>query len=269
MSRRRLPAVGSFPDRGYRKKNQYFQNVANDPGTAPKAKQVLTLKDRRVLVVYQSDRRARRIILRFDHGHGRIVVVLPRRVSVAEGRRFALLNRGWIKDRLDLLPEPIPFRAGGRIPFMGEMHRIRHRPGETGGVRRENGEIVITGRAEHLSRRLQDWLKREARREIERRAHEKAALLGKRINGITIRDGRSRWGSCSPRGRLSFSWRLIMAPRTVLDYVVAHEVAHLRELNHGPRFWRLTAELTRQVEASRAWLNEHGISLHRYGLASV
>ena len=94
-------------------------------------------------------------------------------------------------------------------------------------------------------------------------------LLGKRISDITIRDGRSRWGSCSPKGRLSFSWRLIMAPRSVHRYAVAHEVAHLRELNHGLKFWRLTAELTRQVEASRAWLNEHGISLHRYGLNPV
>ena len=129
MGQRRRPLMPSFPGSQFRKKNPYFQNVANDPGTAPRAKQVMTLKDRRVLVVYQSDRRARRIILRFDHGHGRIVVVLPKRVSLAQGRRFALLNRGWIRDRLDLLPEPIPFRPGLKIPFMGEMLRIRHRPG--------------------------------------------------------------------------------------------------------------------------------------------
>ena len=94
MGQRRRPLMPSFPGSQIRKKNPYFQNVANDPGTAPRAKQVMTLKDRRVLVVYQSDRRARRIILRFDHGHGRIVVVLPKRVSLAQGRRFALLNRG-------------------------------------------------------------------------------------------------------------------------------------------------------------------------------
>jgi hypothetical protein len=269
MGQRRRPLMPSLPGSQFRKKNSYFQNVANDPGTAPRAKQVMTLKDRRVLVVYQRERRARRIILRFDHGHGRIVVVLPQRVSVAEGRRFALLNRGWIRDRLDLLPEPIPFRPGLKIPVLDEMLRIRYRPDERGGVWREGDELFVTGRPEHLSRRIEDWLKREARREIERRAYAKAELLGKRISHITIRDGRSRWGSCSPKGRLSFSWRLIMAPRPVVDYVVAHEVAHLRELNHGPRFWKLTAELTRQVETSRAWLNEHGISLHRYGLNPV
>ena len=80
---------------------------------------------------------------------------------------------------------------------------------------------------------------------------------------------RCRWGSCSPRGQLSFSWRLILAPRHVIDYVVAHEVAHLKELNHGPRFWKLTAELTRDVEGARAWLNQHGPALHRYGLQPV
>jgi predicted metal-dependent hydrolase len=93
------------------------------------------------------------------------------------------------------------------------MLRIRHRPGERGGVWREGEEIIVTGQAEHLGRRVEDWLKREARREIEKRAYAKAELLGKRISHITIRDGRSRWGSCSPKGRLSFSWRLIMAPR--------------------------------------------------------
>jgi hypothetical protein len=219
-----------------------------------------------VPLVYRTDRRARRIILRFDHGEGRIVVVLPRRATRAAGRRFALLNKGWIRERLDLLPEPIPFRPGACIPFFGTMHRIRHRPQARGAVWLEDGEIHVAGRPEHVWRRIADWLKREARREIERRAYAKAEQIGKRIAGLTIRDAKSRWGSCSPRGRLSFSWRLIFAPRDVLDYVVAHEVAHLKELNHGPRFWRLTAELTRDADAARAWLNDHGNALHRYGL---
>lgn len=227
------------------------------------------MADRRVPLVFQSNKRARRIILRFDHGQGRIVVVLPRRATLEQGRRFALLNKGWIRDRLDLLPEPVPFQAGARIPFLGIMHRIRHRPTARGTVWREGEEIHVAGRPEHLARRLEDWLKREARREIERRAHLKAEQIGKRIARITIRDPRSRWGSCSPSGQLSFSWRLIMAPRAIIDYVVAHEVAHLRELNHGPRFWKLTAELTHGVDEARHWLNEHGARLHRYGLNPV
>ena len=226
---------------------------------------MLTVADRRVPLVYQTNKRARRIILRFDHGEGRIVVVLPRRATLEQGRRFALLNKGWIRDRLDLLPEPVPFRAGRSIPLLGVMHRIRHRPQARGLVWQEDGEIHVAGRPEHLSRRVEDWLRREARREIERRARAKADLIGKRIAAVTIRDPKSRWGSCSPRGQLSFSWRLILAPRHVIDYVVAHEVAHLKELNHGPRFWRLVRTMVADPASPRAWLKRHRAELLSYG----
>lgn len=243
---------------------------ANDAGTAPRpTSQILTVADRRVPLVYQPNKRARRIILRFDHGQSRIIVVLPRRATPADGRRFALLNKGWIRDRLDLLPVPVPFRAGQKIPFLGAMLRIRHLPESRGTVRVAGEEILVSGKAEHLSRRLEDWLRREARREIEGCALAKAEQVGKHIKRLTIRDSKSRWGSCTPSGHLSFSWRLIFAPRTVIDYVVAHEVAHLKELHHGPRFWRLTAELTRDSEGAREWLNTHGQTLHRYGLEPV
>src|SRR5215510_617422 len=270
MPRRRPARSHSQPVPSDSKKIFSYQGVANDHPSQPRTRrQVLTVADRRVPLIYETNKRARRIILRFDHGEGRIVVVLPRRATLEQGRRFALLNRGWIRDRLDLLPEPVPFRSGRSIPFLGVMHRIRHQPQARGLVWQEDGAIHVAGRPEHLSRRVEDWLRREARREIERRARTKADLIGKRIAAITIRDPKSRWGSCSPRGQLSFSWRLILAPRHVLDYVVAHEVAHLKELNHGPRFWKLTAELTRDADGARAWLNEHGALLHRYGLQPV
>lgn len=253
-----------------RRKTAVFQGIANDHRERPGRRcQVLTVADRRVPLVYQTNKRARRIILRFDHGEGSIVVVLPRRATVEQGRRFALLNKGWIRDRLDLLPRPVPFRSGAALPFMGVTQRIRHRPDGRGAVWQDEAGINVAGRAEHVARRIEDWLRRQARREIERRAYAKAARIGKRIAGITIRDAKSRWGSCSPSGHLSFSWRLILAPRHVIDYVVAHEVAHLKELNHGPRFWKLTAELTRDADGARAWLNDHGPMLHRYGLEPV
>ena len=109
-----------------------------------------------------------------------------------------------------------------------------------------------------------DWLKREARRKIDERVAEYAAVLGVRPKRITIRDTSSRWGSCSSARSLSFSWRLVLAPPAVLDYVVAHEVAHLRELNHRPRFWRLVELLVPDIEKSQAWLSDHGALLHRY-----
>jgi predicted metal-dependent hydrolase len=128
-----------------------------------------------------------------------------------------------------------------------------------------DGEIHVAGHGEHLPRRVQDWLKFEARREIARRAHEKAELIGKKIRRISLKDPKTRWGSCSPSGCLSFTWRLIFAPPHVIDYVVAHEVAHMRELNHGPRFWRTVSELTRHEKSARHWLQTEGLHLHRYG----
>ncbi|HZT19284.1 MAG TPA: SprT family zinc-dependent metalloprotease [Dongiaceae bacterium] len=225
---------------------------------------LLSVGDRAVPLVFEKNERARRIIIRLDHG-GSIVVVLPARATKEDGRRFALSNRGWIRERLAHLPEPLPFLHGVSIPYLGIAHRIRHRQMKRGFVWREAGEIHVAGRPEHLPRRVEDWLKQEARREIERRALQKAEELGKRVRRIGIRDPRSRWGSCSPDGTLNFSWRLILAPRFVVDYVVAHEVAHLRELNHGSRFWRLTEALCADTERARAWLAENGPGLHRYG----
>ena len=246
------------------RKSLINHKVANQPGL--EGEHLLAVDDQLVPLVFQPNKRARRIIIRLDQFQARVVVVLPARATRDQGRRFALLNKGWIADRLAALPPAVAFAHGATIPYLGVPYRIRHRTGARGTVWRESGEIHVAGQPEHLPRRLEDWLKREARREIERRAFAKAELLGRRIARITLRDPRSRWGSCSPSGELSFSWRLVLAPRRVLDYVVAHEVAHLKEMNHGPRFWRLTAELTRaDIDEARAWLHEEGPGLHRFG----
>ena len=116
-----------------------------------------------------------------------------------------------------------------------------------------------------LPRRLRDWLTTEARRDIVERVNRHAANLGLHAGRVTVRDQKSRWGSCSTTGALSFSWRLIMAPSFVLDYVAAHEVAHLAEINHGPRFWALVARTMPQTEEAKRWLLTFGSDLHRYG----
>lgn len=230
-----------------------------------RAVQVLDLGSRRVPLVFQPNKRARRIILRVDHESAGVVVVLPARASREEGRRFALANEAWIRDRLAKLPPRVRFRDGAVIPFMGVDHVIRHRPRARGTVWREDGEIHVAGRIEHLSRRVEDWLRQQIRREVERRSMEKAAEIGKAVKSITIRDPKSRWASCAADGKLAFSWRLVFAPRAVIDYVVAHEVAHLREMNHGPRFWRLCESLTRESEWAKTWMGEQGPALHRFG----
>ncbi|TXH35794.1 MAG: M48 family peptidase [Rhodospirillaceae bacterium] len=227
--------------------------------------QMLNFTARSVPLVFQQNSRARRIIMRLDYGSSRIVVVLPKRTSRDEGKRFVLSNKEWIAERLDQLPETVPFEHGAVIPFLGIDHCIRHRPTARGVVWCEDQEIHVAGQEAHLRRRVADWLKLEARREIEMRAHAKAEQIGRKIKRITIRDTKSRWGSCTSEGELSFSWRLVLAPRHVLDYVISHEIAHLKEMNHGPRFWKLCGELCRTVNASREWLEENGTELYRYG----
>ena len=125
--------------------------------------------------------------------------------------------------------------------------------------------LVVAGDAAHLRRRVIDFLKREARRDLEPRILHHASALGVTVKAIRLRDQTSRWGSCTGSGHLSFSWRLVMAPPYVLDYLAAHEVAHLREMNHSRRFWRLVEALCPQTRQARAWLNAEGAKLHAIG----
>src|SRR5690606_6087885 len=152
------------------------------------------------------------------------------------GLAFARERREWIRRQLDALPPRRPFVDGAEIPLLDVPHVLRHRPDARRGVWREGGALNVSGQAEHLSRRVHDWLREEARRLIAPRAQASAARLSRAAGRITIRDPRTRWASCSRDGAMSFSWRLALAPEWVLDYVVAHEAAHLVEMNHGPAF---------------------------------
>lgn len=225
----------------------------------------VTLDERVVPVRLRRNRQARRIVLRIDPDHDGVVVTLPLRTAAREAMELVVDKKAWVLTRLERLPSRRPFACGASIPLLGVDHMIRHRPDARGGVWREEGEIHVTGAIEHLPRRVTDWLKSEARRAIAPKAHGFAAVLGKTVSRIAVRDTRSRWGSCSHDGNLSFSWRLVMTPESVLDYVVAHEVAHLVHMNHGKRFWRTVADLGVDVGHARAWLNRHGDQLLRYG----
>ena len=158
-----------------------------------------------------------------------------------------------------------PFVDGAVIPLHGEAHRILISAQGPAGIRRVDGGIVISGPVETAACRLEAWLRERARAAAVARAAVLAAAIGTPAPPVTIRDPRTRWGSCSAAGRLSLSWRLVLAPRMVLDYVVAHEIAHLRERNHGPGFWALVARLCPETTPARGWLRAHGRSLHRFG----
>ena len=128
--------------------------------------------------------------------------------------------------------------------------------------------IAVCGEPPHLARRITEFLQAAARRNLTAAVARHALRLGRPSPPITIRDTQSRWGSCSSGGRLNFSWRLILAPPQVLDYLAAHEVAHLREMNHSARFWRLVRELCPGTDEAEAWLKRHGNGLHRFGRAA-
>lgn len=208
---------------------------------------------------------AKTMSLRVDPKTDGVVVVLPRGAAKREAKRFVAAHGAWILEHLDKLPGRVAFADGTEIPFQGRPHVIRHRPDAARGVWVKDGEIHVSGRAEHLPRRLTDWLKREARTRIAPLARDFAGQLDRKMGKVSLRDTRSRWGSCSGRGDLSFSWRLILAPEEVLTYVVAHEVAHLVELNHSPAYWAVVERLVDNRRQARAWLKENGLRLHRYG----
>ncbi|MDP6704824.1 MAG: M48 family metallopeptidase [Alphaproteobacteria bacterium] len=226
--------------------------------------ELLSLGERRVDLAIRVNPRARRISLKLDPASGQVVLVLPSARARRRGLEFARGHGEWILAELAKLSPRIGFEDGARIPYLDRPHTIRH-VGGRGTVERRADEIHVAGAPEHTPRRVADWLRQEARRLLTDGAFAKAEAIGARPGRITIRDPRTRWGSCAASGALSFSWRLVLAPESVLDYVVAHEVAHLREAHHGPAFWALARRLHADVDTSRAWLKVNGAGLHRYG----
>jgi predicted metal-dependent hydrolase len=213
--------------------------------------------------------RARNYNLRIREASREAVLTMPRRGSLREARAFAERNARWIAARLERLPIPVPFADGVELPLRGVPHRIEHRARAQGTVWIEQlggvALLCVAGAPEHVGRRVGDYLRREARRDLAQASRRFAAALGVKISRVGVRDTASRWGSCSAEGSLSYSWRLILAPAFVLEYLAAHEVAHRIELNHSPRFWRVVDRLVPDRHRAEGWLKSHGNGLHRYG----
>jgi predicted metal-dependent hydrolase len=195
-------------------------------------------------------RRARRYTLRIHPSDREAILTMPPRGTLADAKDFARRHGAWIAARLGRLPKAAPFHSGTVVPLRGVPHRI----------------LCVAGAVEHIDRRVHDFLKREARKDLQKAAQSYAQALGVKVKRLSIRDQSSRWGSCTSAGSLSFSWRLILAPAYVLDYLAAHEVAHLVEMNHSARFWRVVAKVCDHVERAKTWLDTHGNDLHRYGI---
>ncbi|WP_254445962.1 M48 family metallopeptidase [Ruegeria sp. HKCCD7255] len=218
------------------------------PGTPP------------VPLTLRKSARARRISLRISQLDGRVTLTYPHGVAETEALSFAQQKEGWIRQHLQDQPDPALVQIGQLIPIEGVERRI---------VRATGRRVALTAREVALpegseARRLARFLKELARDRLTEACDDYAAILGRSYTTLTLRDTRSRWGSCSSAGGLMFSWRLILAPSDVLHYVAAHEVAHLAEMNHSPAFWAQVEKIFGPCKAQRRWLRENGAALHRY-----
>ncbi len=215
-------------------------------------------------VLWRRSPRARRVSLRVDLRTGAVVVTLPPRAGRLAGVNLIREHSEWLTERIGALPLAIRFAAGASVPIGDIPHRVEHVPEGRGGVWLAGDRIMVSGGIEFLPRRVGDFLRAEAKRRL-------AALAGGiatpslRPRRICIKDTRTRWGSCTSSGTLMFNWRLVMAPVEVQHYVVAHEMAHLRHMDHGPAFWMLVGSLTQHGAHAETWLRRHGAGLLRVG----
>ena len=219
----------------------------------------------KVAVSVRRSNRARRILLHVGAYDGKVEIVLPPGCPQHEGIGFARLQSGWISRQLAQIGDSVPFADGAGFPLLGRPVTIRRVASGSALPRLEDAVLIVGGRDDTVASRVQRWLRARAHAEIKPRAAAMGAAIGRVPAKISIRDTRSRWGSCSRAGNLNFSWRLILAPEPILDYVVAHEVAHLRELNHSDRFWAVVSDLCPDHKRARRWLKSRGAELHRYG----
>lgn len=204
--------------------------------------------------------RARRFSLRVSRVDGRITLSLPVRAREAEAMAFARSQEGWLRDALARLPQTDFVGIGSEIPVEGRPVRLVR--GEGRKILLAGDSLQIPGDPAQAGARAQAWLKALARDRLVAASDHYAAVIGHQVARVTLRDTRSRWGSCSHDGALMYSWRLILAPPPVLAYVAAHEVAHMLEMNHSDRFWAVVDRLYPGWQAERRWLHSHGTALH-------
>lgn len=246
---------------------QIFRPALSSP--QPVIEEMLVLSDRTIPLKIAANPRARRLTMRIEAGGKGVKVTMPVGMSLKQVEIFIERHRGWIEARLKKLPipqsEPM-LKDGVKVPFLGTPHLICHVGGR--GVveisKTDDGRpcLLVYGDKQFLTRRLRDFFKKQAENTINPLVTRLADEVGRKPKIIRYKDTVSRWGSCSADGALSFSWRIMMAPKSVVHYLVAHEVAHLIEMNHGPHFWALCEKLAPDAKTARAWLKRNGQSLH-------
>lgn len=212
-------------------------------------------------------KRARRLALRLDIKKRVFHLIIPKGVSIRRARIFALQNDTWMKNRLKELPKLVHFKNGDSISLWGHQHDITinyDRDHNRTDIWIEGGCLIVHTNKKDPHSRIVRFLKNFAKERLEELSIEKARLIRKKIQSVTVRDTKTRWGSCSYDGKLSYSWRLIFAPYESIDYVVAHEVAHLKHLDHSDKFWGLCEKLSDDYDTGKNWMRTNADELMRY-----
>lgn len=216
-------------------------------------------------VFHRKSHLAKRVIIRINK-RGVVELIIPKRVSLKKALDFLYKKEEWVLQKIgeSKRNSRTKFENGAKIPILGEMYTIIY-SGNLRGVTKIDGEnLVVSGLEDHIPRKIKQFLVKLAKTEITKAAIIEAAKIKVSFSKITVRDTTSRWGSCSHSKNLSFSWRLVLAPREVLEYVVAHEIAHICEMNHSKEFWDIVAKLFPNYKKARQWLKSHGELLHSY-----
>jgi hypothetical protein len=207
--------------------------------------------------------RAKRVRVRVDARDGAVEVVLPKRTPAREAERAVAELEGWILRRRAEVARNRATRAArapGTVPYLGKTLTLAPQAGRSR-VTHMSHVLLVPADEDAARAALERWYRRQARIEIEPRLNAAARAVGREWTSLTIRDQRTRWGSCSSRGGMSFNWRLLLAPESVLEYVIRHEAAHLAVMDHSPRFWAVMAQLMPGYEVPRRWLRDHGGTL--------
>jgi predicted metal-dependent hydrolase len=218
--------------------------------------------DPQIDVTLRRSARARRFSLRVAQADGRVTLTMPLRARESEALGFLRAQEDWLRRALSRVSVGQVVGFGAALPYQGQSLTIASGPGRS--VRIEGDSLIVPGDAARVGARVRAWAMVQARDRLAEASDRYAALLGRGYASLALRDTRSRWGSCTSDGRLMYSWRLILAPAQVLDYVAAHEVAHLDQMNHSPTFWAVVDRLYPGWEAPRRWLKANGSSLHSW-----
>ena len=216
-------------------------------------------------LVIRRSKQAKRIIMRLAPDGSALRITLPARMNERKAFEFAHAQAGWIRQQKAKKSAPQPFAPEMEVPLFGAPCRLRHEPTQRG-VRYTEGELIVGGMIGSFHRRVEAWIIKQAQQRFATFAIEAAAKMGQRPASVTLRDTRSRWGSCSKARRINLSWRLALAPAEVFEYVICHEVAHLQHFDHSPAFWQCVDQLTPHANFAKGWLKQHGRDLHRWAI---